>query len=137
MNKMLKLTGLALLCGGIIASTSTLAHMEKDRPSGRSNCDKYQTSSQGEQRGFGKMKHALQDLDLSEAQQSKLKIIIADAKSTMKSMRETMQSRREKLRSLMHNSVYDADAVNRRMRFAEKTIPGVHSFGRRPRRVFA
>lgn len=111
MKKILKLTGLALLSSGILFSTVTLAQMNKDERSDRSNCEKQHKSSQGEHRGLGKMKHALQGLDLTEAQQSEVKAIMADAKSTMKSMHKTMKSSREKLHSRMNNSDYDADAI--------------------------
>lgn len=112
MNKILKLTGLALLSSGIIFSAVTYAHMEKDEYSGRSDCDKQQKWSKGEHRGFGKMKHALHDLDLSEEQQSEIKTIMTDAKPAMKSMHKTMKISRENLHSLMKGSDYDADAFN-------------------------
>lgn len=111
MNKMLKLTGLALLTSGIAFSASTFAQIEKDKPSNHNHCDKQQKSSHGEHRGFGKMKHALKGLDLTEAQQSEVKAIMTDAKPTMKSMHDSIKSSREKLHSLMKNSDYDADAV--------------------------
>jgi len=123
MNKFLKIASLALLSGTIVFSTTTFAQMKNDSYSEQRGCQKEGQWEKGErhegkwskerQRGFGKMKHALRHMDLSDTQQTKIEVIMTEAKPAIKSMYQAMRDSRDNFHTLIKNSEYDEQAVQK------------------------
>lgn len=114
MKKTLSIAILTLATSGLMLGGASSAYANKDDHSDRNGCNKQQnwSGSKHEAGGFGKMKHALHDLDLSKAQQSEIKDIMTATKPQMKALQQEIKEGREILRALSMSNSYDAEAVS-------------------------